>query len=297
MYRKLLTLILAALALGATAAFAAASGYPLEIRDASGSFVKIKAEPARIVSIVPSVTEMLYSVGLGDKLVGVTEWCTYPEAARKVDKVGDFNINIEAVLSKAPDLVVADMSMSGATIGKLREFGLSVLAVNAVNLEEMFDALMLLGRAGGREDAARALVGQLKSRVRKVVEEVALAKSRPSVFVEIWNEPLMTAGAGTYVDELIRLAGGTNIAAGVTGWPVFSHEAVIQDDPYMIILTNNNKDEVYARKAWTGLSALKAGRVVEADPDLLVRCGPRLVDGLEMMARLLHPELYRQGGE
>jgi iron complex transport system substrate-binding protein len=294
MRRKILiSMVLAALLVFAAVQAGAASSYPMEITDATGMKVILKAEPIRIVSIVPSVTEMLYSVGLGPKMVGVTAWCTYPEAAKSVAKVGDVNINIEAVLSKKPDLVVADLSMSGTTIDKLRELGLPVLAISAENMEEMLDALVMLGRAGGRENEALALVANLKSRIAKIKGILTAVKTRPSVFVEIWNEPLMTAGSGTYVNELIELAGGMNIAGKVSGWPVFSHESVISGDPFIILLTNFNKGEAMSRKAWSGLTAVKSGRVVETDPDLLVRCGPRLVDGLEMLAKLLHPELFK----
>lgn len=294
MPRKLKPAFAAALVLLALSAQAAiASSYPMAIKDATGAQVVIKAEPRRIVSIVPSITEMVYAVGLGDRLVGVTSWCTYPEEAKRVDKVGDVNINIEAVLAKAPDLVVADTGMSGATVSKLRELGLTVLALKADSMTEMLEALIMLGRAGGKEDAARALAASLEKRISAVKSAVSLAKSRPSVFVEIWNEPLMTAGKGTYVDELVMLAGGRNIAEGTSGWPVFSQETVIKEDPYLILLTNFNKQEAMARKAWSVLSAVKADRVVEVNPDLFVRSGPRLVEGLEMLARLLHPELFK----
>jgi iron complex transport system substrate-binding protein len=291
--KALISIVLMVLISFTAAPPALGAAYPLELKDATGAFVTIKAEPARIVSIVPSITEMLYAVGLGDKIVGVTAWCTFPEAAKKVDKIGDMNINIEAVLAKRPDLVVADMSMSGSTVAKLRELGLTVLAVNARNLDEMMEALLILGRAGGREEAARKLADSLRARVLKVKDAVSRASTKPSVFVEIWNEPLMTAGNDTYVHELIVLAGGRNIAESVSGWPVFSTEMVISQNPHIILLTNFNKAEVMARKAWAGLSAVLLGRVVEVDPDILVRSGPRLVDGLEELARLLHPELWK----
>ena len=232
-------------------------------------------------------------MGLGYRLVGVTQWCTYPEEAKKLPKVGDMNINIEAVLALKPDLVVADVSMSSATIGKLRELGVPLLAVNARNISEMLDALVLLGTAGGKGDEAKLLAATLNDRVEKVKKSVASAKAKPSVFVEIWNEPLMTAGSDTYVHELITIAGGRNIAGKTTGWPMFSAEAVIAENPDLILLTNFNRDEAMGRKAWASLSAVKSGNVVEFNPDLLVRACPRLIDGLEMLAKLLHPELFR----
>lgn len=286
-------LIMALVAALALIGAASAAQYPMQVKDGTGTFVTIKAEPRRIVSIVPSVTEMVYAVGLGDRLVGVTAWCTYPEEAKMLPKVGDVNINIEAVLAQKPDLVVADVSMSSATIEKLRELGLPLLAVNARNIPEMLDALVLLGAAGGKGDEAKLLAASLAERVEKVKKSVAAAKSRPSVFVEIWNEPLMTAGGDTYVHELITIAGGRNIAGKTTGWPMFSAEAVIAENPDLILLTNFNRAEAMGRKAWANLSAVKSGNVVEFNPDLLVRACPRLIDGLEILARLLHPELFR----
>ncbi len=292
--RKVTSILAIALA-AALALFAATSAaqYPMQLKDGTNATVTLKAEPRRIVSIVPSVTEMVYAVGLGDRLVGVTAWCTYPEEAKKLPKVGDMNINIEAVLALKPDLVVADVSMSSATIEKLRELGLPLLAVNARSISEMLEALVLLGTAGGRGNEARILAASLNDRVEKVKRAVASAKFAPSVFVEIWNEPLMTAGSDTYVHELITLAGGRNIAARTTGWPMFSSEAVIAENPDLILLTNFNKDEAMGRKAWAGLSAVKSGNVVEFNPDLIVRACPRLIDGLEMLVKLLHPELFR----
>lgn len=288
--RILAMALIAALALTFAAS---AAQYPMQIKDGTGESVILKSEPKRIVSIVPSVTEMVYAVGLGDKLVGVTAWCTYPEEAKRLPKVGDVNINIEAVLALKPDLVVADVSMSSATIEKLRELGLPLLAVNARNITEMLDALVLLGTAGGRPEEARSLAASLSDRVEKVKRTVAAAKTKPTVFVEIWNEPLMTAGSDTYVHELVTLAGGRNIAEKTTGWPMFSSEAVIAENPELILLTNFNRPEVMARKAWAQLSAFKTGNVVEFNPDVLVRACPRLIDGLEMLARLIHPELFR----
>lgn len=287
----LLAVLLAfALATGAVNAFGAV--YPVTVKDASGNELVIQSELKRIVSIVPSVTEMVYAAGLGDRLVGVTEWCTYPEEAKKLPKVGDMNINVEAVLALRPDLVVADPSMSGATIGKLRELGLKVLSLKSDNLQEMLTSLRTLGKAGGSEAKAETLASSLEARINKVKELAAKATTRPLVFVEIWNEPLMTAGKGTYVDELITIAGGRNVAGEVSGWPVFSLETVIKADPYLVILTNFNKTEFLGRKAWSGVSAVKSGRVAEVNPDLYVRSGPRLVDGLEEMAKMVHPEIF-----
>lgn len=196
----------------------------------------------------------------------------------------------------SPDLVVAVGSLQRQAISRLSELGVTVLAVDPKSIDGVLRAITLIGRATGAQDRASRLVGELRGRTDRVAQKLArLTQSeRPRVFVEIWGEPLMTAGPGTFVDELVSAAGGRNIAHDADGeWPVFSAEAVIERDPDVVILTNFNKAEALARRAWQGISAYRTGRVYEVNPDLLVRPGPRLVDGLETLAALLHPELFR----
>ncbi len=281
-------ILLVALLAAAADSVRAAGGYPVSIVDDTGATIEIPREPARIVSIAPSNTEILFALGLGDKIVGVTSACDYPEAAKKVDKVGDYNINIEAVVAKRPDLVVAVADLQMPVIQKLRELKLKVVAVNPHTLEEVFHAIEVMGNACGAGDAARRMVDSLQARVAAVESKAATAPvdSRPRVFVEIWNDPLMTAGAGTFVDDLVRRAGGRNIVGNIEGWPQISPETVISAHTDIIVLTCFNRAEVMARHEWRKVPAVAEGRVFEIHPDLMVRPGPRLVDGLEALARL-----------
>ncbi len=266
----------------------AAGGYPVSIVDDTGATIEIPREPVRIVSLAPSNTEILFALGLGDKVVGVTSACDYPEVAKKIDKIGDYNINIEAVVAKRPDLVVAVADLQMPVIQKLRELKLKVLAVNPRTLEEVFNAIQTIGDACGAGAVARRTVDDLKARVAAVESKAAAipADSRPRVFVEIWNDPLMTAGAGTFVDDLVRRAGGRNIVGHIEGWPQISPETVISAHTDVVILTCFNRAEVMARHEWRKVPAIVQGRVFEVHPDLMVRPGPRLVDGLETLAGL-----------
>ena len=283
----IVALLAAAGSMGAAGA-APIARFPLSIVDDTGVAVEIPREPVRIVSLAPSNTEILFALGLGDKVVGVTSACDYPEAVKKVDKIGDYNINIEAVVAKRPDLVVAVADLQMPVIQKLRELKLRVVAVNPRTLDEVFHAIQVIGDVAGAGDAARRTADGLRARVAAVESKAAAipADSRPRVFVEIWNDPLMTAGAGTFVDDLVRRAGGRNSVGHIEGWPQISPETVISGSTDVVILTCFNRSEVMARHEWRKVPAVVSGRVFEIHPDLMVRPGPRLVDGLEALADL-----------
>lgn len=248
-----------------------------------------QAAPERIVSLVPSITENLFALGVGDKVVGVTTWCNYPlEAAERV-AVGDaFNLNLEVLLSLEPDLVVGDDTLVHSYLEQLTELGIPVFAVAPTNLQEVMDSLVSLGEAVGAEEQGERLAGEMAHRLDSLLASVPSGK-KPRVFVEIWNEPLSTVGPGSFIDELISLAGGENIAADTGNpWPQFSEELVIARDPEVLILTNFNKDDVLNRTAWQDLSAVRSGRIYEVDSDIYVRTTPRLLDALEELIEIFH---------
>lgn len=268
------------------AADTAPAARPLAIVDQTGVAIKLERAPERIVSLAPSNTEILFSLGLGSKIVGVTTACDFPAEAKAIDKVGDYNINIEAVVAKHPDLIVAVADLQMAVIEKLRQLKLNVVAVNPSTVEEVFSAIQLIGDVAGRSDAAKARVSELRARMAAVEKRAAgiPASQRPAVFVEIWNDPLMTCGKGTFVNDLVSGAGGRNIFGAVDGWPQISSESVIAARPNVIILTAYNRSEVMGRREWRQVPAIVREQVYEIVPDLLVRPGPRLIDGLEALA-------------
>ena len=243
--------------------------------------------PQRIVSVTPSVTEALFA--LGDKVVGVTSWCTYPPEATERTIIGDaFNLNMEVLLSLQPDLVIGDSTLVAGHIEQLRALGIEVGTIDPTTLDEVIDSMITLGELVGDQKGGQALSENMRSRLSELTSHVPAGSSK-RVFVEIWYEPLMTVGPGSFLDELINLAGGENIAAD-TGqpWPQFSEEQVLARDPEVIILTNYNKAEALQRPAWQNLAAYKTGDVYEVNPDLYVRSTPRLLDGLAELISFIH---------
>lgn len=286
----ILPLILATV-VGATAA---GGSFPVQVIDDAGRRVRIDRVPERIISLAPSNTELLFALGAGERLVGVTRYCNYPPAAARVARVGDVNLNFEEIVGLRPDLIIAVGSMQGDSIDRLEKLGCKVIVLEARRVADVPRHLRLLGRAMGLATQAETQARSFENRIAAVTARVKRSSAQPRVFVEIWNQPLISVGPGTYLNELIEMAGGASISSDCsTQWPHFSEEMVIQRNPEVVILTCFNRAEVMKRESWKGLSAMKTGRVYEVNPDIYVRPTPRLADGLEQLARWLHPEIYR----
>ena len=258
----------------------------------------------RIVSLAPSVTEILFALGLGDNITGVTEQCNYPPAAHKIERVSGFGTpNAEKLLALGPDLVIA----CGLEKPELAEI-LSRAGIQVVNVQkrgfiasfpELFDVVGQIGRATGRSAEAKRLVGGMQAQLDAVAARVGRIDEaqRPRVFVEIGESPLMTAGAGSFIDDLIRKAGGRNVAAEISSaYPRIDPEKVIAWDPEVILVAHNDRpgeaaERLAQRIGWSGITAVRTRRVIDdIDADLLFRPGPRLVDGVKVLAARLHPK-------
>lgn len=248
----------------------------------------VQAAPQRIVSLTPSVTENLFALGVGDQVVGVTSWCTYPEEATTRTVVGDsMNLNLEVLLSLEPDLVVGDTGLVSTHLQTLQELGIPVLTVNPTTLEETKEALVIIGEAVGAELQGWALATEMENRLEELIGGIERTQ-KTRVFVEIWNAPLMSAGPGSFMDELINLAGGENIVGDADSpWPVISEEIVIDRDPEVVILTSFNLEEALSRSAWQDITAFQTGAVFEIDPDIYSRTTTRLLDALEELIGIL----------
>ena len=283
---------------GATPAKAnPASSFPLVIKDGLGREILIKEVPKRLIALTPSVTENLFALGLGDKVVGVSNYSDFPLAAKDRPVVGDaFQLNYEKILLLEPDLIIGDAQLVKNYMNKLEELGLPVLAINPTNLQEVMDSSLLLGRVTGSTDVANQVVCEMQERIQYVEGKVKdlPEEARPLVFVEVWDEPLMTCGPGSFIQELIELAAGKNLAADASdAWIEYSSELVVERDPEIILLTRPYKDELVARSAWQGIKAIKDGRVVEVNSDPFVRTTPRLAHALVELATILHPEIFQ----
>lgn len=259
--------------------------------------------PHRIVSLAPTLTEDLFAIGAGSLVVGDTDFCDYPEAARTLPKIGGITartIHMEGLLALRPDLVISMGDGQQPVIDTLRRLGVRVEVVKSDALEDSFQALRRLGELTGHQPEADRRIAEMRRRiaqVRQAVEAIP-AEKRPRVFYQIWDKPLMTAGRTSFIGELIELAGGTNIFADLQGdYPQVSAEAVLQRDPEVILAPDHHgarltAAQLVARPAWQHITAVRSRRYHVIDGDMVSRAGPRLVDALESFARLLHPGLF-----
>jgi iron complex transport system substrate-binding protein len=276
-----------------------AGNFPVTVKDDVGRRVTVSKEPRRLISTAPDVTEILFALGLGDRVVGVTTWCNYPEEAKTKEKIGDFaNPNLEKVISLKPDIVIATGGVQRQFIEKLEQLGIPVYVSYPHNLDEVINSIYRIGRITGAEENAKKLAFDLKLRVAKVTSKVSKARVKPKVFFELWNEPLMSAGPGSFIDDIIRKAGGINIAgSSKSAYPIFSLEQLVKEDPDVIIGAESsmgaNPLDVSKRPGWDTLKAVKNKKVFTINDDIVFRAGPRLVLALEIIARYLHPELFK----
>lgn len=271
------------------------------IIDNMGREVHIHGQPQKIISLSPSNTEILFALGVDDKIIGVTEYCDYPVQAQTIMKIGGFSTpNIEKIVSLDPDLVIAN-DIHQKAVEDLDRLGFSVIVLSPKNTCDMLENVKLLGEALGRAEYADGLVETLKGRIDAVQEKVSAIHEtdKPKVYYEIWYEPLMTAGPGTFIDDLLTLAGGINIAGETkTNFPEISLELIIQKAPDIFIYSHHGDsqielEEIYARPNWQNVPAIKNKQVYIIDPNIVQRATPRLIDGLEEIAKILYPGLFK----
>ncbi len=265
--------------------------------DDLGRKVQIPSYPRRIVSLAPSITETLFALGLDREIVGVTEFCNFPEAALTRPKVGSFiSLSAEKIVSLNPDLILATADGNRKeSVEQLTRLGLPVYTVGPSNLDQVFRMIVTIGRMTGREKEALSLVQKLRQRVLHVTA-VTERLPRPKVFFQVGLDALVTVGRDTFLNELISLAGGANIAGEErTRYPRFSIERVISAAPDVIIVTSMKGEGGFeqVKRNWmrrSSLPAVRQGRIHLLETDVVFRPSPRIVDGLEELARLIHPE-------
>ncbi|MDR7523489.1 MAG: helical backbone metal receptor [Armatimonadota bacterium] len=278
--RRLAGWLAASLALIAGAPF---DGFPVTIRDATGTVVVIPTAPRRIVSLAPSVTEILFALGLDREVVGVSDADDYPpDKVRARARIGGVIINAEGVIALRPDLVIGMPSLQRDQLARLRALRLPVLAVDAASVDETISQIRLLGRATGRPEAARALAEALEGRAHQVRPAV-----RRTVYIEAWNEPILAVGRGTLADDMVRRAGGINIFGDRQGYTQVPAEMVLARDPQVVLMLYPGKGRLRTRPGWRAMDAVRADRIYELPTSLVSRPGPRVADGLALVARLL----------
>ena len=276
--------------------------------DSMGNVVTLNEPPERIVSLAPSNTEILFAIGAGDSVVGVTDYCNYPYnftawvEAGNISSIGSYwNPSVEPIVALEPDLVLASSGSLDAA-DTLKDLGYAVLVVEGQTIDEILETILLVGRGTYKNNEASALVIDMRARMDAVTTQLMAATSTPKVYYEVWFEPFMSAGPGTFIDEVITLAGGENIFNdATTSWPVVSSEEIITKDPDVMLFPDSymgagyyDLTDVPNRPGWSIITAVQNDAIYEVIEDQLIRSGPRIVDAIEDIAALLHPDIFGQ---
>jgi iron complex transport system substrate-binding protein len=275
------------------------------VADDLGREVSMAFAPERIVSLSPSNTEILFALGLGDRVVGVTKYCNYPPSvlelkdSNKIEVVGGYvDPDIEKILSLYPDLVLVSRTRSSGAVSLLDQEGIATFVVDPNNLSSIIQSIEKVGKITGQEADASELCSQMEARMKAISDKTSsLSKTR--VLYIVWHDPVKTAGYGTFEDELIEKAGGVNIFHDLSGYVQVDPEAIAVRNPEVIIACSGMGSGADMPLSWAkterGLNptdARKNGRIYQAEGDLITRTGPRIVDGLEMLAKFIHPEAF-----
>ena len=266
----------------------------IEIVDFKGRSVVLDKKPRKIVSLSPSNTEILFALGAGDKVVGVTSFCDYPEEAKKIERMGDYEgPNIELIRKAQPDVVLAGY-VQEETVKMLEKMGIPVVISEAESFEAIYHSISLIGEITGTETEAEKIIKGMKDKIAEIQAKIK-DKEKPRVFYVVWKDPLTTAGSRTFINDVIKAAGGINVAEKVESWAIYSAEEMIKDNPDMLIAALHSTDEGMTRedlsrdRIFSMLECVKQGKVyVMPDDNIISRPGPRIVLAIEDMARVLY---------
>jgi iron complex transport system substrate-binding protein len=263
--------------------------------------VVVPDDPRRVISLAPSITEIVYALEQGNRLKGVTRHSDYPPEAVKLPKVGSYvRLDIERIVALNPDLCIATQDGNPkAIIDRLASLKIPVYVVNPHNLDTILETILEIGTILNTGDRAKTLTTRMRSRIQRVKSRVAQVNYRPRVFFQIGISPIVSAGTDTFIHELIELAGGINLAKGWLAYPRFSREQVLALEPEVFIITSMSRQAVFEQvkaewRRWPNIPAVRNERIFLVDSDLFDRPSPRLVSGLELLTRLIHPELQEQ---
>ena len=269
---------------------------PQYVVDDLGRLVAVNGTPQRIISLAPSNTEILFALGLGDEVVAVTMYCDYPAEALDKEKVGDYyGPDIEKIIALQPDLILATDFHRFDLIPALEQQGFAVFAVAPQTLDDVLESIQKIGEITGREAEASQLVNGMRSKIEEIEEQTKELEQKPSVLYMTWHDPMWTVGRNTWIDELINMAGGMNIfSENFEGGAMVQIEWVVLLDPEIIITSEWSYDWALNATELASTNASQTGRIYTFDDDLAQRPGPRLIQGLDWFAYLIHPEIFEE---
>ncbi|MCR2821338.1 ABC transporter substrate-binding protein [Lederbergia panacisoli] len=275
--------------------------FPVTIKDASDTDVVIEKKPEKIVSLIPSNTEIVYALGEGETVVGVSENDNYPEEAATKEKVAGMELNVEKILSLNPDLVLAHGSVAAfweAGLKQLKDGGITVLVVNdAQSFDAVYASIEMIGKATGKTAEAEQLIQDMKSKLDEIKKKAESISDQKTVFVEVSPAPeIYTTGKNTFMNEMLEAINAKNAAGEQEGWVQINEEAVVEMNPDTIITTvgfvENATEEIKGRAAWKDITAIKENQVYLVNEDLVSRSGPRIVEGVEELAKAIYPDVF-----
>lgn len=278
--------------------------FPVTLTDAVDEEVVIEEEPEAIVSMIPSNTEIAYELGLGEKIVGVSDFANYPEEVADVEKIGGQEFNVEKIISLQPDLVLAHESGLGVGdegLQQLRDAGLDVFVVNnAASFEEVYDSISVIAQATGTMEEADGIISAMEVQVEEIEELANTIEEPKSVFLEVGSQPeIFTTGSGTFMDEMLTLINAENVAGELEGWVSMDPEAIVAANPDVIVTTEgayveDAVEQIKSRSGFAEVTAVEEEAVYSLDSDMLTRSGPRLAEGLLEMAKAVYPEVFNE---
>ena len=269
--------------------------------------IRFTKVPRRIVSLLPSTTELMFAIGAGHQMVGSTDHCNYPVAAKKLTRIGGgmlHDISRETILSLNPDLILCKWDSQQPLIEPFDRLNIPVVSVGSDSLTELIGEATLLGRVTGHEAEASSLIENMKRRLvalTSLVDSIPMERRRRT-FYEVWDEPLMTAGPKSFIGELMEMGGMKNIFSDtLVGYPKISEEVVLDRDPEVILAPSTHRSKVSLeilakRQGWDRITAVRDRQVFLIDGDQVSRCGPRMLDALEEMIRAVYPDMLPKVG-
>lgn len=272
--------------------------YPVTVTDDIDKEVTLTEEPGKIISLAPGNTEILFALGLGEEVVGVDNFSNYPEEVESIEKIGDaFNLNMEKIVELEPDLILT-LKGNEEAVKEFEDFGIAVYTLDANNIENVLEDIKEIGQLMDRVERAEELISEMQEKIDEIKTLVAdvSEEDKPKVFYMIWNEPIMSAGSGTFINDLIELANGINIVAadGLEGWLEYSLEKLIEHNPDVIIAPKSlapTSETITADERFSSIKAVLENRVVVVDDDSVSRIGPRIVEGFKQIAQALYPDI------
>lgn len=278
--------------------------YPVTVTDDAGKEITLEEKPEKIVSLLPSTTEMLFALGLDKEIVGVSDYDNYPEAVSKKEKVGAQDLNAEKIIALQPDVAFLQeyhAQNHGEIIKQFEAAGIKVFIVGSQNsFDQVYKAIRTVGKATGTLDKADSIIADMDAKVKAIKEKAKAVKDKKQVWIEVSPQPdIYTTGKGTFMNEMLEMIGASNVAASEEGWVKMDEEKIVSSNPDVIITTygyyvDNPAEQVLNRSGWKEVKAVQSNQVFDVNSDMVTRPGPRLADGVEELGKLIYPDVFKK---